>query len=383
MWRTKAGGDVKQSTARKDRCGHKALLINVIPTQLGIERITDVGPRLAAVQRHRREQRVPVACLPSYSSGCLAEGRAQCIRVHRLGFLRTCYDEFVLPFLHVGRLAIPTYGLLVALGIYVAFRVLRADLLRRSIALDAEAVVAAAAIAGIIGAKLYHVLETPRELISDPVGQLLSPFGFAWLGGLLAGVGAFIYMAWHNRIPLLELCDAASPAATIGYGVGRIGCLISGDGDYGVPTSLPWGMSFPNGLVPTTQRVHPTPIYEFLDSILIFWLLWRLGAWQLQLLQEDGRRRLFGEPGVIFATFLIATGIARFLVEFIRINPRSVFGEFTNAQAGSFVSMVAGIALFVYAQAVNKSCLQEPSPNPELRPDSEATKASGRDARRS
>lgn len=267
----------------------------------------------------------------------------------------------MLPFLHIGRLAIPTYGLLVALGIYVAFRVLRADLSRRNIALDAEAVVAAAAIAGIIGAKLYHVLETPRELISDPVGQLLSPFGFAWLGGLLAGVGAFVYMAWHNRIPLLELCDAAAPAAAIGYGVGRIGCLISGDGDYGTPTSLPWGMSFPNGLVPTTQRVHPTPIYEFLDSLLIFWLLWRLGAWQLQLQRRDGRRELFGKPGVVFATYLIATGVARFLVEFIRINPRSVFGELTNAQAGSIASMAAGIALLACAKAVEKSDSQKAS----------------------
>ncbi len=74
------------------------------------------------------------------------------------------------------------------------------------------------------------------------------------------------------------MLDLAAPAVSVGYGVGRIGCLVSGDGDYGIPTSLPWGMSFPHGLVPTTQRVHPTPIYELLVALLIAGYLWRRGA---------------------------------------------------------------------------------------------------------
>jgi len=134
------------------------------------------------------------------------------------------------------------------------------------------------------------------------------------------------------------MLDAASPAAAMGYGIGRIGCLISGDGDYGIPTSLPWGMSFPNGIVPTTDRVHPTPIYEFLVGILIFWILWRLGARGL---------KTHAPNGIIFAAYLVLTGIARFLVEIIRINPRSFYG-LTNAQAASVVSVLAGAALFVY-----------------------------------
>jgi phosphatidylglycerol:prolipoprotein diacylglycerol transferase len=124
----------------------------------------------------------------------------------------------------------------------------------------------------------------------------------------------------------------------MGYGIGRIGCLISGDGDYGIPTSLPWGMSFPNGIVPTTQRVHPTPIYEFLAAGLIAWILWRLGARGL---------KTHAPNGIIFAAYLVLTGIARFLVEIIRINPRSFYG-LTNAQAASVVSILAGVALFVY-----------------------------------
>jgi phosphatidylglycerol:prolipoprotein diacylglycerol transferase len=99
-------------------------------------------------------------------------------------------------------------------------------------------------------------------------------------------------------------------------------------------------MSFPNGIVPTTERVHPTPIYEFLVAILIFWILWRLGARGL---------KSHAPNGIIFAAYLVLTGIARFLVEIIRINPRSFYG-LTNAQAASVVSVLAGAALFVYCR---------------------------------
>ena len=142
-------------------------------------------------------------------------------------------------------------------------------------------------------------------------------------------------------MPMLLMLDVASPAAAVGYGVGRIGCLISGDGDYGIPTSLPWGMSFPNGLVPTTQRVHPTPIYEFLVSMVIGYVLWKIGA----------RVLAAGRPvGAVFGWYLIFTGVARFLVEFIRINPRSFFG-LSNAQAASVVSVIGGVFLLVALSA--------------------------------
>src|SRR6185437_155038 len=179
--------------------------------------------------------------------------------------------------------------------------------------------------------------------------------------------------------------------AALGYGIGRIGCLLSGDGDYGKPTSLPWGMSFPNGLVPTTQRVHPTPIYELIVACAIAWLLWRLGARQIARRRDRAEASLreanptvaknarkgnaaaiggmvaarSGKPerqtagassrtphgavwlraGGVFAAYLVLTGAARFLVEFIRINPRSFFG-LTNAQAASAVSVIAGAALW-------------------------------------
>lgn len=268
-----------------------------------------------------------------------------------------------MPFIHIGPITLATYGLCVGIAMLVSYFVLAKDMERRAIHAPADLMVAVPCIAGLVGAKLYHVLETPRDLFADP-RILISQYGFAWFGGFLGGFIAFALLARHYRIPLLEMFDAASPAAALGYGIGRIGCLISGDGDYGIPTSLPWGMSFPNGLVPTTQRVHPTPIYELIVAIFIFWWLWKLGGRQARAATKAGtasiakvrdqstQRQLKNRPanknmwppGEVFAQYLILTGIARFLVEFIRINPRSFLGM-TNAQAAALASILIGGAL--------------------------------------
>lgn len=232
---------------------------------------------------------------------------------------------------------------MVALAMLCAYFVLRADLARRGIAADAETLIAGPCLAGILGAKLYHVLESPSEFFADPWHELFSQFGFAWFGGLIAGFAAFVWLARRSSAPLIEMLDAGSPAAAIGYGVGRIGCFLSGDGDYGVPTSLPWGMSFPNGLVPTDQRVHPTPIYEFLAACAIAWWLWRMGSRRIAVAESGSG--VIASQGEIFAAYLVTTGVARFLVEFIRINPRSLLGM-SNAQAVSAVSVVAGAVLW-------------------------------------
>ena len=253
------------------------------------------------------------------------------------------------PFIHIGPLTLGSYGLMVATGLICAFFVLRADFARRGIAADAEAIIGITGLAGLAGSRLYHLLETPAEFFADPWPQLFSTMGFAFAGAIIGGFLALVLLARRFRIAPLLMLDVASPAAALGYGIGRIGCLISGDGDYGKPTTLPWGMAFPHGIVPTTEscvewgaapdcRVHPTPIYEFLIAILIFWLLWRIGERAL-------KRR--APSGTIFAAYLVLTGIARFFVEIIRINPRSFLGM-SNAQAASVVSILAGIALFIY-----------------------------------
>jgi phosphatidylglycerol:prolipoprotein diacylglycerol transferase len=252
------------------------------------------------------------------------------------------------PFIHIGGLTLGTYGLLVAAALIVGFFVMRADLARRHLAIDAESIVGVTGLAGLAGARLYHLLESPSEFFANPWRLLFSTQGFAWYGALIGGFIALVILARTHHIKILTMLDIASPAAALGYGVGRIGCLVSGDGDYGIPTSLPWGMSFPNGLVPPTERVHPTPIYEFLAALVIAHILWRIGRRGIRPVISEGR-----SDGAVFAWYLILSGIARFLVEFIRINPRTFFG-FSNAQAASIVSVVAGVVLlFVISRSAS------------------------------
>ena len=256
----------------------------------------------------------------------------------------------MIPFLHLGPLTIPTFGLMVAAGLLAAAYVLQADFDRRREQFlksgylkgnsktshhdEGFLIIGIAGLAGLVGARLYHVLESPRELLANP-SLLISRFGFAWFGGFLGGFVALLFLARRFGIPTLEFMDLCSPAAAVGYAIGRIGCLLSGDGDYGVPTALPWGMSFPNGVVPTTERVHPTPLYEFFIWLVIAAVLWQMGK----------KAAIGARPnGEIFCAYLILTGVARFLIEFIRINPRSFFGM-SNAQTASLVSMVVGSIL--------------------------------------
>ncbi len=206
---------------------------------------------------------------------------------------------------------------------------------RHGVEADAINVTAVTTIAGIVGAKLWHVLEMPHLLMQIPLQLLLDRAGFAWFGGLLAAIAALMWMGRRAGVGAMGMLDLAAPAAAVGYGVGRLGCFTSGDGDYGIPTSLPWGVSFPNGLVPTTQRVHPTPIYEFIVAILIAWFLWRRGRTEQPL-------------GELTGEYLVLSGIARFLVEFIRINPRIYWGM-SNAQVASIASVIAGVLLIVLA----------------------------------
>ena len=246
------------------------------------------------------------------------------------------------PYIHLGPLTIGTFGLMLWLAAVCAGLVLHRNFRRFAVQADAVSVVAFVTVIGIVGAKLWHVLEDPVTLYHYPAATLFDRAGFAWYGGLLAGI---LTLMWQGRAAgtgALGMLDLAAPAAAVGYGVGRIGCLTSGDGDYGIPTKLPWGMSFPHGLVPTMDRVHPTPIYEFLAAMIIAAVLWKHGA---VLLGKLGRR----QPGEITGEYLVLAGVARFLVEFIRINPRIYFGM-SNAQLASLGSIVIGVVLMVWAR---------------------------------
>ena len=133
-----------------------------------------------------------------------------------------------------------------------------------------------------------------------------------FFGGLIGGaIGVLLWAQWRGFLGW-TLLDAAAPSIAIGYAVGRLGCQLSGDGDYGEPSDLPWAMAYPDGTVPTTDEVHPTPIYETLSMGLVTLLLWH---WRDRF-----------APGVLFGLYLIFAGLERFLVEFIRRNDAVVAG---------------------------------------------------------
>jgi phosphatidylglycerol---prolipoprotein diacylglyceryl transferase len=246
------------------------------------------------------------------------------------------------PYIHIGHFSIGTFGLCLWLAAVCACWVLYRNFQRHGVPADAVSVVAYVTVLGIVGAKIWHVLEDPAALMQSPLQVLFDRAGFAWFGGLVAGIAVLLWQGREAKVGGLGMLDLASPAAAVGYGVGRLGCLISGDGDYGKPTHLPWGMSFPHGLVPTTQRVHPTPIYELLVALAIAWFLWRRGR---------PRRDASPPPAVgrITSEYLILSGLARFLVEFIRINPRLYWGM-TNAQVASLGSILAGVLLLLWTR---------------------------------
>jgi phosphatidylglycerol:prolipoprotein diacylglycerol transferase len=241
----------------------------------------------------------------------------------------------MIPYLHFWGLSVPTFGLMLWLAAVAAAFVMDRSFRRAGVDADAVGMVAVAVVAGIIGAKLWHVVDTPSEFRQIGWRVLWDSAGFAWFGGLAFGIAALVLQGWRAGIGGLKTLDLAAPAAAIGYGVGRIGCFLSGDGCYGIATSLPWGMRFPNGLEPTYVPVHPTPLYELCGGLLI-------GGW----LWFRGRRAR--PTGWILGEYLVLSGGARFLVEFIRRNPKILFG-LSNAQLASVGSVLVGLALIAWA----------------------------------
>jgi phosphatidylglycerol:prolipoprotein diacylglycerol transferase len=211
---------------------------------------------------------------------------------------------------------------------------------RAGIPVDAVSIVAIGVVSGMIGAKLLAVIETPIDIHEMNWRVLWSGTGFSWYGGVLFGIPTAILLGLRAKIGGLRMLDLTAPSMAIGNGIGRIGCFLSGDGCYGIDikpvhflffTFRPWGMSFPKGLEPVFVPVYPTPLYEMAAAFLICgWLWWRGG-------KPRGTGDLAGE-------YLVLAGIARFLVEFIRRNPKVLWG-LTDAQLASAVAVVAGIVL--------------------------------------
>lgn len=263
----------------------------------------------------------------------------------------------MLPFLHLGFLNVPTFGLMLWLAAVAAAIIVDRGFRRAHIGADAVGMVAITVVAGIVGAKLWHVLDTPQDFREIGWRVLWDTAGFAWYGGLVFGISALVVQGWRAKIGGLRMLDFAAPAAAVGYGIGRIGCFLSGDGCYGIQTTLPFplGMAFPHGIVPTPPgvRVLPTPLFELAAGLLIGWYLWH----------RAGKRH---PVGLITGQYLVLSGLARFLVEFVRRNPRVLWG-LSNAQLASLGAAVAGLGLVWWSirHQARKAVLVKPAPAAE------------------
>ena len=216
----------------------------------------------------------------------------------------------------------------------------------------------AAAIGGLIGAKIFHLLEYWDDFTADPLGMFFSGSGLTMYGGLIVGTLAVLWYDKKNNIPPIHLCDAAAPGLMLAYGTGRIGCQLAGDGDWGIVNTQPkpsilgflpdwvWSFRFPNNVInegipiegctghhcyQLAEGVFPTPLYESITCILLFFVLWSM-------------RKKILTPGVLFSWYLLFNGIERFLVESIRVNSKYHLAgiEFSQAQLISLLLILIG-----------------------------------------
>ncbi len=222
----------------------------------------------------------------------------------------------------------------------------------------------AAAIGGLVGAKLFHIFEYWSDFMSDPIGMFFSGSGLTMYGGLILGTITTLWYARSIGISALNMCDTAAPALMLSYGTGRIGCQLSGDGDWGIVNTAPqpqwmsflpewtWKFNYPHNVIgegvqipgcegrycyQLAETVFPTPFYESVACIFLFFVLWSF-------------RKRINIPGVIFFLYLIFNGIERFLVESIRVNSKYHIGDFafTQAQLISTLLFITGVVGIIY-----------------------------------
>ena len=243
---------------------------------------------------------------------------------------------------------INSYGFMLMMAFYTCYYFLNKDLKRLGYDSNLSGdIVFAAAVGGILGSKIYYLIENFDRVIADPTGMIFSGAGLVFLGGLMGGTLGVTFVINKNNLSWITFADIVAPLLILGYAIGRIGCLLVGD-DYGLPTHLPWGIEFPNGLPPSTYSifqtyypwvsldnfepgvlsVHPTPIYEAIIGGLIFYYLYQ-------------KRTSVTIVGSLFFTYLILAGTERFIVEFLRVNEKYFIG-LSGAQVISILMITIG-----------------------------------------
>jgi phosphatidylglycerol---prolipoprotein diacylglyceryl transferase len=239
----------------------------------------------------------------------------------------------MLPEISLGPLDLQTFGICFAFAFLASGAIFGRRL--RELGKPADwtyEAVFAALIGGVVGSRVDFLIQNWDEVSGDVLGNIFSGSGLVFFGGLIGGAVGVPLWAWWRGWLGWDLLDTSAAPIAIGYTVGRIGCQVSGDGDYGVESDLPWAMAYPEGTVPTDETVHPTPVYDTLTMGLPTLVLWHL-------------RDRFA-PGVLFGLYLIIAGAQRFLIELIRRND-SVVGGLTLAQLFSLALLALGSALLV------------------------------------
>ncbi|MBO6516264.1 MAG: prolipoprotein diacylglyceryl transferase [Bacteroidia bacterium] len=227
-----------------------------------------------------------------------------------------------------------------------------------------------AAVAGLLGAKIFDHMEHWDEFIQNPLGAFLDPFsGLTFYGGLICGGAAVLWYARKVNISWKHMLDVGGPAMMLAYGVGRIGCHMSGDGDWGIVNNRPnpgwlpdwlWAYTYPNNVAGICNPVEhtgcaegtipelifpvwPTPIYETIMCLSLFAALWYL-------------RKRISVPGVLFGIYLFMAGFERFWIEKIRVNATyNLFGmEITQAEIISVVLMLLGVGMIIWFKKTHK-----------------------------
>lgn len=256
----------------------------------------------------------------------------------------------------IGPFTIYSYGLMLAIGFISASYFLTQEFKRKGLDPNlAGTITLIALVAGVAGSKILYLIEHWDLFLADPGGMAFSPGGLTFYGGFVLATLAIYFYAGKKRLPFLAVADAISPGLLLGYGIARLGCHFAGDGDYGFPTTLPWGTDYskgtfppsqafrgfpeitgqyPGGFVPDATPCHPTPVYELIVCAAFFALLWRF-------------RSRIKSTGSMFMLYLVAAGVERFAIEFMRLNPRILFG-LSEAQLIAAVLIVIGAAgLFI------------------------------------
>lgn len=235
------------------------------------------------------------------------------------------------PELSLGPLTLQTFGICFAFGFLASGAILARRLKELGKPVDwAYEMIFAGAIGGVVGSRVDYIAQHWSDVSDDLLGNLFSGTGLVWFGGMVGGaVGVILWARWRGFLEW-RMFDMSAPALAMGYAVGRIGCQLSGDGDYGKPTDMFWGMAYPDGTVPTTDQVHPTPVFETVAMSVAALMLWRL---------RDRYR-----PGVLFGIYLVIAGVERLLIEFIRRNEVVVAG-LTQPQLIGVAMAIGGLAL--------------------------------------